>query len=293
MGWWMRLFILSVILFRFVDLPTWVELSTALLLLALAFVRPRGAPDREPEVVAAPVRGRWTALNSPGTKVPSHGIRAYGQAYAIDILHPRPPDAPAKLGWGIGMRRPEAFPTFGAPVLAVADGTVVKVSGRQRDHRSRESWPAIAYMMTAEGAVREIVGAGLVLGNHVVVDHGDGVYAAYAHLRRGSPLVAEGDRVQAGQQLAEVGNSGNTTEPHLHVQLMDRPVVTAAAGVPFRWKDIEIVPDQTDPSYARGPVSTTIEPGLPADGQVFVAGHGSRSEDAPTTDDRANRRTRT
>jgi murein DD-endopeptidase MepM/ murein hydrolase activator NlpD len=206
--------------------------------------------------------------------VPSHGIRAYGQTYAIDILHPRPPDAPAKLGWGVGMRRPEQFPTFGSPVLAVADGEVVRVSGRQRDHRSRESWWAIAYMMTVEGAVREIGGAGLVLGNHVVVDHGDGVYAAYAHLRRGSPLVGEGDRVQAGQQIAEVGNSGNTTEPHLHVQLMDRPVVTAAAGVPFRWRDIEIVPDEVDASYSRGPVSTAIEPGLPANGQVFVAGTG-------------------
>jgi murein DD-endopeptidase MepM/ murein hydrolase activator NlpD len=271
MSWWMRLFVLSVILFRFVALPEWVELLAPLLLLALSFVRPRGAPYREPEVVDPPVRGRWTALNSPATKVPSHGIRAYGQTYAIDILHPSPPDAPAKVGWGIGMRSPEGFSSFGAPVLAVADGVVAKVSGRQRDHRSRGSWPALAYMMTVEAMVREIGGAGLVLGNHVVVDHGDGVYAAYAHLRRGSPLVAEGDRVQAGQQLAEVGNSGNTTEPHLHVQLMDRPVVTAAAGVPFRWRDIEIAPGDTDPSYARGPVSTAIQPGLPADGQVFSA----------------------
>ena len=77
----------------------------------------------------------------PATKVPSHGIRAYGQTYAIDILHPRPPDAPAKIGWGLGMRRPERFPTFGAPVLAVADGVVVRVSDWQRDHRSRDSWP--------------------------------------------------------------------------------------------------------------------------------------------------------
>ena len=76
--------------------------------------------------------------------------------------------------------------------------------------------------MPVEGTVREISGAGLVLGNHVVVDHGDGVFAAYAHLRQGSPHVADGDRMQAGQPLAEVGNSGNTTEPHLHVQLMDR-----------------------------------------------------------------------
>jgi murein DD-endopeptidase MepM/ murein hydrolase activator NlpD len=283
MGWWLRLFILSVILFRFTAFPPRVELLAAVLLLLLAFVRPRGAPGRAPEVVAPPVRGRWTALNSPATKVPSHGVRAYGQTYAIDILHPRPPGAPATIGWGIGMRRPERFPTFGEPVLAVADGVVVRASGWQRDHRSRESWPALAVMMTIEGAVRETVWAGLVLGNHVVVDHGDGVYAAYAHLRRRSLLVAEGDRVQAGQQLAEVGNSGNTTEPHLHVQLMDRPVLTAAAGVPFRWRDIEIVPGAIDPSYAHGPVSTVIEPGLPADGQVFVAAAEDEPSPTPTT----------
>jgi len=271
MGWWMRLFILSVILFRFAAFPAGIELLVPALLFVLALIRPRGAPDRKPEVVDPPVRGRWTALNSPATKVPSHGVRAYGQAYAIDILHPRPPDAPAKIGWGIGMRRPEGFSSFGAPVLAVAAGVVVRASAGQRDHRSRESWPSIALMMTIEGAVRETGGARFVLGNHVIVDHGDGVYAAYAHLRRGSLRVAEGDRVEAGQQLAEVGNSGNTTEPHLHVQLMDRPVVTAAAGVPFRWRDIEIAPGDTDPSYARGPVSEKIEPGLPANGQVFSA----------------------
>jgi len=82
--------------------------------------------------------------------------------------------------------------------------------------------------------------------------------------------VAVGDRVEAGQHVADVGNSGNTTEPHLHVQLMDAPVVTAAAGVPFRWSDIEIRPGDVDLSHLRKAPSTTIEPGLPADGQVFT-----------------------
>ena len=78
-------------------------IALAVLLLLLAFVRPRGAPGQEPEVVAPPVRGRWTALNSPATKVPSHGVRAYGQTYAIDILHPSPPGTPTKVGWGMGI----------------------------------------------------------------------------------------------------------------------------------------------------------------------------------------------
>jgi murein DD-endopeptidase MepM/ murein hydrolase activator NlpD len=82
-----------------------------------------------------------------------------------------------------------------------------------------------------------------------------------------------GDRVQAGQPPAEVGNTGNTTEPHLHVQLMDRPVVTAAAGLPFRWPDIEMAPGDVDPGFTRGDEAPPVEPGLPADGQVFTVRH--------------------
>jgi murein DD-endopeptidase MepM/ murein hydrolase activator NlpD len=210
-------------------------------------------------------------MNSPATKVPSHDIRAYGQTYAIDILHPRRPGSASRPGWGIGMRRPEGFPTFGEPVYAVAGGVVVAAATRQRDHRSRLTWPSLVYLMIVEAFFREVGGTRFVLGNHVVLDHGDGVYSAYAHLRRRSLRVAVGDRVEAGQQLAEVGNSGNSTEPHLHVQLMDDRSVTAAAGVPFRWDGIDIAPGEIDPSASTMPVTTDIEPGLPADGQIFTA----------------------
>jgi len=89
--------------------------------------------------------------------------------------------------------------------------------------------------LVAEGMVRELLGPGRILGNHVVLDLGGGVFAALAHLRRGSLLVRRGDRVAAGQQLAECGNSGNSTEPHLHFQLMDHPSVLQAAGLPLRF----------------------------------------------------------
>ena len=87
--------------------------------------------------------------------------------------------------------------------------------------------------LVAEGMVRELLGPGRILGNHLVLDLGDGVYAALAHLRRGSLQVRPGDRVAAGQQLAACGNSGISTEPHLHFQLMDHPSVLLAAGLPL------------------------------------------------------------
>jgi murein DD-endopeptidase MepM/ murein hydrolase activator NlpD len=79
----------------------------------------------------------------------------------------------------------------------------------------------------------------IVVGNHVVLDLGDGVFAAFADLRRGSIRVRRGDRVRLGQQMAECGNSRNSTEPHLHFQLMDHPSVLLAAGLPMRFRDLE------------------------------------------------------
>lgn len=70
-------------------------------------------------------------------------------------------------------------------------------------------------------------------GNHVVLDLGGGRYAFYAHLRKGSVAVHPGDRVRRGQVLAKVGNTGNTSAPHLHFHLMDGPSVLGSEGIPY------------------------------------------------------------
>ncbi|MEV0039143.1 M23 family metallopeptidase [Streptomyces sp. NPDC050804] len=192
--------------------------------------------------VAPPVRGRWSALNSPADKVPSHGTHTYGQTYAIDIVAEGKPGAarPAFTWlWPI-VRRNRDFPAFGEPLLAVADGTVVYARDRQRDHLSRNSLPALVYLMLIESVVREIAGAGRVTGNRLVLDLGDGTYAMYAHLQHGSLQVRAGERVRTGQPLARCGNSGNSSEPHVHFQLMDHPDPDAARGIPFRWEGIGV-----------------------------------------------------
>lgn len=269
---WIRLFVLSVVAFSvIVEVPMVVGLGVPIGLLALAFVRVPRQPARQPIEVAAPVRGSWVAVNSPGTRVPSHGAYLYGQAYAIDILRSHGAATSSKISWSPRFRHPRRFPTFGAPVHAVADGRVVTAYRCQRDHWDRATWPALIYLFTVEALGRELGGQPFVFGNHVVIDHGGGIYSAYAHLRRGSVRVRRGDRVSAGQQLGEVGNSGNASEPHLHFQLMDNPRPAAAAGVPFRWTGIDLHPDGTIPAYATGPVTDTAVPGLPSNGQVFTA----------------------
>jgi murein DD-endopeptidase MepM/ murein hydrolase activator NlpD len=65
-------------------------------------------------------------------------------------------------------------------------------------------------------------------GYHVIVDIGGGRYAFYAHLKPNSITVKEGERVRRGQVLARLGNSGNTSAPHLHFHVMDAPLPLGA-----------------------------------------------------------------
>lgn len=271
--WWMRAFIAAVILLAvvqpsFLDLPGWAALVIFAVLFGLASVRAPRA-DETPVEVAPPVRGRWTAVNSPGTKVPSHGLRAYGQTYAIDILHPSGASAKPRVGWSLRTRAPESFSSFGEPVRAMAAGTVVATTSRQRDHRDRGTWPALLYLFVLEGFVRDLGGSRFILGNHVIIDHGGGLFSASAHLRRGSVRVRPGDRVEVGEQIGEVGNSGNSSEPHLHVQLMDDRHPSGAAGIPFRWSTIQMEQGDVDPAYATQDEAPEVAPGLPANGQIF------------------------
>ncbi|WP_432065796.1 M23 family metallopeptidase [Streptomyces sp. C10-9-1] len=220
--------------------PLWI---TGLVLLAVGGTmrwslarrqRPRGG--RAPVALRIPVEGRWIAHNGPATKVPSHSTHSHAQTYAIDLIHvpsggPQAP--PFTRLWPLG-RRPDRYPTFGQPVSAPADGLVVATAGQMRDHLSRMSLPAHAFLYL-EGFVRGLGWPCHLWGNYVLLDLGDGVVAGFAHLRRGSLRVAPGDRVTRGQQLAECGNSGNSSEPHLHFQLMDGPDPAMARGIPFRW----------------------------------------------------------
>ena len=243
----------------FLDVPWWLPL----VVLSLAFaIYLRVGTVRSPEtVVAPPVAGRWRAINGPADKVPSHGLHAYGQTYAVDLVHAPSGDGAITMEmWPIA-RRPEEFPGFGQPVLAAADGEVVRVYGRARDHWSRTSWWSLAYLFTVEAVVREIRGPAGILGNHVVIRGDDGTCALVAHLRRGSVRVETGDRVARGEVVGECGNSGNSSEPHVHFQLMDVANPLFAAGLPLRFEAYEVdgearsgVPDGSRPFVAPEPV---------------------------------------
>ena len=203
--------------------------------------RQRPPRERTPVPVEVPVTGRWRALNGPGTKVPSH-THSHAQTYAIDLTH-HPRDAappPFHWLWPLG-HSPHRYPAFGSPVLAPCDGVVVATADGQRDHLSRNSLPGYAYLVL-EGFIRSLGRRRHLWGNYIVLkldqgqNQGQDRYVGLAHLRRRSLRVAVGDRVTAGRQLAECGNSGNSSEPHLHFQLMDGPDSALARGLPFTWR---------------------------------------------------------
>lgn len=142
-----------------------------------------------------------------------HAIDA-NQRFAYDLLMMK--DDASHAGEG---RRNEDYFCFGKSVLAPGEGTVVEVIDGVHDN--------VPGQMNPEQ----------VTGNRVVIDHGNGEHSLLAHFRNGSLKMKKGDRVRAGQTLGECGNSGNSSEPHLHYQLQDGPRFGVSAGLPPQFND--------------------------------------------------------
>ena len=60
-------------------------------------------------------------------------------------------------------------------------------------------------------------------GNYVMILHDNGLYTLYAHGQQGSIRVSEGQRITQGQQIMNVGSTGNSTGPHLHFEVRTSP----------------------------------------------------------------------
>jgi len=104
---------------------------------------------------------------------------------------------------------------YGKKVLAAKDGTVVSVRSD-----------------VGENMPGETINTAIPGGNVVIIDHGNGQYGYYAHLKPSNTAIKVGARVKAGDPIGEVGNSGDSTEPHLHFHIMNKPDPAEADGVP-------------------------------------------------------------
>ena len=182
--------------------------------------------------VAFPLRGEWVAVTTPAKRVPSHGTDYFGQRYALDFARVDGNGQKFSVAsvWRhlFGVIRAEEFLAWGAPVLAAFGGRVIKAGDGWPDRQKVNAlWEAFRATVLARGP-QETDYRPLV-GNFVLVE-GDVGVALYAHLRRDSVRVREGDSLNVGEELGRVGNSGNSTMPHLHFQLMNRGDPLTAAG---------------------------------------------------------------
>ena len=182
--------------------------------------RDRHVPETE---LAAPFDGEWTTVNGGVTKRTSHSWGLVSQRYAYDfVVTDEEGETHASDGDDLS-----DYYAYGAPIRAPADGTVVATTDGLRDHpRPGNGWIEWrTWRMT---------------GNYVVIEHADGEYSTLAHLREGSVSVAPGDEVERGAVVGECGNSGSSTEPHLHFQLQDRSNFWTAAGLVPRFRDVTV-----------------------------------------------------
>lgn len=187
----------------------------------------------DPLEIGPPLAGKgWVALNGccdpgrvhRGSGLPVNGEIYFAQRFAIDWMLL---DAQGSLIHG-EPANVHSYPCYGADVLAVADGTVVSTFNDLEDQTPGElPDPRMINMSNVDG-------------NHIVLDLGHSKYAFYAHLQKNSLHVKVGDHVKRGQVIAKLGNTGNTSGPHLHFHLMDGPSVLGSHGLPYTIDHFEL-----------------------------------------------------
>lgn len=181
-----------------------------------------------------PFAGEWLVSGGGVTPETSHSWELAAQRFAYDFLAV---DAEGRSHAGDGTRLDD-YLAYGRPVLVPADGTVVAVRDGVRDAPR----PGTGWLDWRAADFR---------GNWVVLRHAEGEYSFLAHLVPGSIRVRPGDVVRRGDALGLCGNSGHSTEPHLHFQLQDGPDFFGAAGLPVA-------------------LSGCVLDGVPADGPVHL-----------------------
>jgi len=200
----------------------------------------------KPIRIGPPLTGSdWLAMNGPGSRsehrwalLAAGGRVVFPQRFATDWVQVKKTDplkfesAPrydSRSRFTGDSRNNKNYRAYGADVLAVADATVARIKDGVPENSPGEDSTAVPITDDAE------------LGNYLILDLGAGNYCLYAHLQPGTLRVKAGDRVKRGQSLGFLGNSGSSTEPHLHFQVMNGTSLLAPEGVPYLIDSFELL----------------------------------------------------
>jgi murein DD-endopeptidase MepM/ murein hydrolase activator NlpD len=186
-----------------------------------------------------PLRGIWYVGN--GASFYTGHRWAIPEEFALDI---------AKIGEsglshkGDGVRFDDYY-AYGADVLAAADGHVISAANDQPEdpsamQRPDETQEAYFARLQKEQGERLAKGLTAITGNYVMIDHGKNEYSLYAHLQPDSVRVHVGAHVKTGEVIGKLGSSGNSTEPHLHFHVCDKPDPLMCAGIPVNFSNVTI-----------------------------------------------------
>jgi murein DD-endopeptidase MepM/ murein hydrolase activator NlpD len=166
--------------------------------------------------VRLPFDGQWNVFWGGRTIKENYHAVSEGQRFAYDILMMKN----GKTHNGNGNCN-EDYYCYGQTIVAPASGLVVSAIDGVADNIPGKMNPAE------------------LCGNHVVLDLGNDEFLFLAHLQNGSVKVKPGDRVTQGQPLGLCGNSGNSSEPHLHIHLQTTASLEGGKGLPLEFQHYE------------------------------------------------------
>ncbi|EDM43248.1 hypothetical protein SCB49_00797 [unidentified eubacterium SCB49] len=163
-----------------------------------------------------PFKGEWLTFWGGATKAQNYHVISKSQQGAFDFIIQ---DENNKSYQRSGTRN-EDYYAFGKPIYAVCDAEVVAINTGVHDNPPGR-------MNTTEP-----------FGNMITLKTAAEEYIVYAHFEQGTIKVKIGDQVKQGQYLANCGNSGNSSEPHLHFHLQDRANNIQAVGATSYFKNV-------------------------------------------------------
>jgi len=188
-----------------------------------------------------PLRGPVTIEGTPWSREIGHRD-VVSQEFAFDVIDVRRlTDGSFALSDPAGSSDVADYFIFDREVRSIGDGVIVEVGNRWPDAFAKN--PLEYSIERVTDLTVKLLDEGVpfnhaILGNYAVIDHRNGEFSLYAHMREGSVCVDVGDEVERGQVIGRVGNTSNSEGPHLHFHLMDGPDFRFANGLPVRFSDL-------------------------------------------------------